>query len=397
MDQVVNILLGVAGLSILVIAHEGGHYLVARAFGMRVLRFSIGFGPTIFKYQPKNSPTIFQVGAIPFLAYVMIAGMNPFEDNDENDRALYCNQSLFARAATVFAGPAANYLLAVIIMFFFSLAVSPRVGVTGVMEGSPAASAGIEPGDMFVRAADTPIKRTTDLIDVCKARPGVATNFVIERNGKEMPLTITPEEKNGIGVIGVAIGGIEAAPGLPAGEALTYSLGYPVLWTKLQIQGIADAFSRKTTEDIADPITMVRFLGKSLDTKTTSGWMEFIKLLVILSIALGAFNLLPFPALDGGRLFFLAYETVTRQRPNPKFEAITHLVGIVFLLSLVGWVTIRNNFIDDPLVRMEKEAAAEAAKTQEATKAKNAETAKPGQSQEGPSSVDSQQGSPSAP
>lgn len=358
MDQVVNILLGIAGLSVLVIAHEGGHYLVARAFGMRVLRFSIGFGPTIFKYQPKDSPTVFQVGAIPFLAYVMIAGMNPFEENDENDRALYCNQGLFARAATVFAGPAANYLLAVVIMFLFSLAVAPRVGVTGVMEGSPAAAAGVQPGDIFVSAAGTSIKRTNDLIDVCKTRPGVPTNFVLEREGKQVPLTIVPEKKNNVGVIGVAIGGMESAPGLPAGEALTYALNYPVLWTKFQIQGIADAFSRRTTEDIADPITMVRFLGKEVDR----GWMDFIKLLVILSIALGAFNLLPFPALDGGRLFFLAYETITRQRPNPKFEAITHLIGIVFLLSLVGWVTIRNNFIDDPLERLEEPPAQAAPK-----------------------------------
>ncbi len=372
MDQVINILLGIAGLSLLVIAHEAGHYLVARAFGMRVLRFSIGFGPTIFKYQPKDSPTVFQVGAIPFLAYVMIAGMNPFEENDENDRALYCNQNLFARAATVFAGPAANYLLAVIIMFLFSLAVAPRVGVTGVMEGSPAASAGVKPGDTFITANDKPIKQTSDLIEVCRARPDMPTPFVLERDGKQVPLSITPEKKNDGGVIGVAIGVTESAPGLPAGEALTYSLSYPVLWTKLQVQGIADALTRRTTEDIADPITMVRFLGKEVDR----GWMDFIKLLVILSIALGAFNLLPFPALDGGRLFFLAYESITRQRPNPKFEAITHLVGIVLLLSLVGWVTIRNNFIDDPLARLgQPEPAKEAPKDADEKAAKDKDKA----------------------
>ena len=109
------------GLSILVITHESGHYLAARAVGMKVLRYSIGFGPTLFKHKPKGSDTTFQVAAIPFLAYVQIAGMNPQEDVDEDDPEIFPNKSLFARAMTIAAGPAANYLAAVVIAFFIGL------------------------------------------------------------------------------------------------------------------------------------------------------------------------------------------------------------------------------------------------------------------------------------
>jgi regulator of sigma E protease len=98
-----DILLIIVGISILVIVHESGHYLAARAFKMRVLRYSIGFGPTLFKYQPKGSPTVFQVAAIPFLAYVQIAGMNPHEDVDPKDPGLFGNKSVFARVVTIAA------------------------------------------------------------------------------------------------------------------------------------------------------------------------------------------------------------------------------------------------------------------------------------------------------
>src|SRR5215468_805763 len=92
--SMLQILVAIFGLSLLVIVHEAGHYLFARAFGIRVTRFSIGLGPVLVKYQPKGSPTVFQICAIPFLAYVMIAGMNPAEEVDPNDPGLYPNKSI---------------------------------------------------------------------------------------------------------------------------------------------------------------------------------------------------------------------------------------------------------------------------------------------------------------
>ena len=99
------ILLAILGLSLLVIVHEAGHYFAARAFGMRVTQFSIGFGPSLFSFTPKGSDTTFQLRAIPFMAYVVISGMNPAEEFDPNDPHLYPNKSVFARIVTISPGP----------------------------------------------------------------------------------------------------------------------------------------------------------------------------------------------------------------------------------------------------------------------------------------------------
>src|SRR6266513_1726190 len=95
-------LIAILGLAVLMVVHEGGHYFAARHFGMRVVKFSIGFGPTIWKHQPAGSPTVYQVAIIPFLAYVQIAGMNPYEEIDEKDTGSYANASLWGRIVTIF-------------------------------------------------------------------------------------------------------------------------------------------------------------------------------------------------------------------------------------------------------------------------------------------------------
>ena len=145
-----KVLITVIALSVLVIIHEGGHYLAARAFGMRVLRYSIGFGPTLFRYQPKGSPTVFQVAVIPFLAYVQIAGMNPNEEIDPDDPELYPNKSLFARVTTIAAGPIANYLTASAIVFALGVTntLPPKqpaepIQIGQIITHSPAAHAGL--------------------------------------------------------------------------------------------------------------------------------------------------------------------------------------------------------------------------------------------------------------
>src|SRR5574341_1489941 len=112
------IIVGILGLALLMVVHEGGHLLAARAFGMRVIKFSIGFGPALWRHQPKGSETIYQIALIPFLAYVQIAGMNPLEEVDPDDKGSYANASLIGRISAIIAGPLANYLFASV--FFFA-------------------------------------------------------------------------------------------------------------------------------------------------------------------------------------------------------------------------------------------------------------------------------------
>lgn len=340
-----SIVVAILGISFLVVVHETGHYLAARAFGMRVLRYSIGFGPPIFRYQPKGSPTVFQLCAIPFLAYVQIDGMNPAEEIDPADPALFPNKGVLARMVTIFAGPFANYLAASLIMFGFFAGYGEAVPAdqTGEMivgevgPGSPAEEAGMRAGDRVVEANGQPITRMQELQEVTRPRAEQPTVYVVERDGERISLTITPDRgPEGIGLIGVM--SPHTFRPVSVQDAAVAALKWPVYQTAIQLEGIASMFERRSTEEVQGPIGMGRLAAQQAERGPT----YFIPFIALISVALGLFNLLPFPALDGGRLVFLGLELVTRRRPNEKVEAVVHTVGLLFLLGVIVLVTFRD-------------------------------------------------------
>lgn len=349
MDNVLfKVLITVTALSVLIIIHEGGHYLAARAFGMRVLKYSIGFGPTLFRYQPKGSPTVFQVAVIPFLAYVQIAGMNPNEDVDPDDPELYPNKSLFARATTIAAGPLANYLTASLIVFGLGVTdnlppMQPAepMQVGHVVEGSPAAQAGLQEGDIIIEADGRPIANVSELIDTTAPRAGEPTEYIVERDGEALPpIVITPADQGGRGQIGVGAKMIRLYEDLSVWESARLGIVLPFDMTMAQLQGLAQMVERRSTEGIGGPVMM----GKMVAEAAQAGLPAFLWILMFISVALGMFNLLPFPALDGGRLIFLGYEALTRRRANEQLEMAIHAFGIVFLLGVMILVTYRDIF-----------------------------------------------------
>jgi len=343
-----KVLITVIALSVLIIIHEGGHYLAARAFGMRVLRYSIGFGPTLFRYQPKGSPTVFQVAVIPFLAYVQIAGMNPNEEIDPAAPEIYPNKSLFARVTTIAAGPVANYLTASAIVFALGVTntlppMQPAepMQVGHVVPDSPAAEAGLEEGDVIVMANGEAIANVSELIEATAPRAGEPTDYVVERDGKALPpITITPLDRGGRGQIGVGAKMIRLYEDLGVWDSAKLSFVLPFQMTMAQLNGLADMVKRRSTEGIGGPVMM----GKMVADAAQAGLPAFLWILMFISVALGMFNLLPFPALDGGRLIFLGYEAVTRRRANERFEMAVHAFGIVFLLGVMILVTYRDIF-----------------------------------------------------
>lgn len=343
-----KVLITVVALSVLIIIHEGGHYLAARAFGMRVLRYSIGFGPTVFRYQPKGSPTVFQIAVIPFLAYVQIAGMNPHEDVDPNDPELYPNKSLFARVTTIAAGPIANYLTASAIVFALGVTntlppMQPAepMQIGHVVPDSPAAEAGLQEGDVIVMADGKPIANVSELIDATAPRAGEPTEYVVERDGKALPpIVVTPADRDGRGQIGVGAKMIKLYENLGVWDSAKLSIALPFQMTVAQLEGLANMVKRRSTEGIGGPVMM----GKMVAEAAQAGLPAFLWILMFISVALGMFNLLPFPALDGGRLIFLGYEAVTRKRANEQFEMAVHAFGIVFLLGMMILVTYRDIF-----------------------------------------------------
>ncbi len=330
-----SILVGILGLALLMVIHEGGHLLAARAFGMRVIRFSIGFGPALWKHQPKGSDTVYQIALIPFLAYVQIAGMNPFEEVDATDKGSYANASLMARISAIGAGPIANYLFASL-FFFGAFLLGGEPTKVRVLEGSAAAKAHLQDGDRIVSIGGRTITRWDEIPAEVEPNANQPITIVVSRDGEEKTLVVTPEPKgkNGVGLIGVSPSA--AVPRLGIRAAAVESVEYPAKVVGALVVGLVRIITLQEKADVTGPVGVVRATSKA----ARDGIAEYLYLLGVLSAYLGGFNLLPLPALDGGRLMFLGYEAVTRRRPNAKVEAQIHAVGLLLMLALIAIVTI---------------------------------------------------------
>lgn len=329
---------GVFGLALLMIVHEGGHYLAARAFGMRVVRFSIGFGPVLWSHQPQENGTVFQVALIPFLAYVQIAGMNPFEEVDPEDRTSYANASVLARIVAIFGGPLANYLFASV-LFFAALLIGGRLIHTlevTVADGGAAQAAHMQNGDLIKKINGTPMADFEQMRQIVLESPGKPLNIQVERAGKLVDLKVTPQPKaeNGGGQIGVSPHSIRLP--LPASEAAVNSVIMPAQVVRALVVGLARIVTFREKPQLMGPLGIAKETGKA----ASEGWGYYLQFLGMLSAYLGGFNLVPFPALDGGRLVFLGYEAVTRRRTNARIEANIHFVGLVVLLLLIAVVSV---------------------------------------------------------
>jgi regulator of sigma E protease len=335
-----SVAIAVLGLALLMVIHEGGHHVIARAFGMRVLRFSIGFGPVLFRHQPRGSSTVYQVALIPFLAYVQVAGMNPFEEVDPDDEGSYANASLPARIATIGAGPLANYFFASV-LFFGSLMIGgelvpSNLPVVDVMKGGAADTAHMKTGDRVVAIDGAPVATFDDLRRIVLLHPGDKLRVDVDRQGQKLSLDVTPLPKpdNSGGQILVTAKS-ERVP-VTASKAAVKSLVAPAIVVEKLVVGLARIITRKERADLAGPVGIVKIASSAADR----GADEYLEFLGMLSAYLGGFNLLPLPALDGGRLVFLAYEAVTRRRANARVEAGIHFVGLVMLLTLLAVVTV---------------------------------------------------------
>lgn len=329
----------VLGIALLMVIHESGHYLAARAFGMKVIRFSIGFGPAIWRHRSRKNDTIFQVALIPFFAFVQIAGMNPFEDIDPEDESSYANASLFGRITTIVAGPLANYLFASVLFFgaFYIGGETVWANEIKVMDNNAAERAGMRSGDKIVSIDGEKVEEFEQLRDIVLAHAGKPLEFLIHRGGKELKLKITPEAKaeGGKGQIGVTPVFMQLPMTLAA--SAKRSITEPAMIVKNTVVQIALIITREVDPQIAGPVKIGEHLGKAAER----GMHVYLSWLGLLSAYLGAFNMLPYPALDGGRFVFLGYEAVTRRKPNARLEASIHTVGLLTLLALITVVTVK--------------------------------------------------------
>ncbi len=338
-----TIALAILALGILIIIHEGGHFLVARASGMRVDRFSIGFGPQILSF--KRGETTYQVAAIPLGGFVQIAGLNPGEEGiEESDPRAYPNRTVLQRMATIFAGPGTNYLFAavmmVIVYLIWGVPIPGKLPLIGALsEGKPAAKAGLVPGDEIVSVDGKKITDFGEVSGLINGSQGRAIAIEIVRENAHKTVTVTPEKDGNDFRIGIQIWPKEETAPASFGESLKEGLLFPVYYSKFILHGFGEIFAGRQKAEFSGPIGIVKVMQQQIAQGAKSG----LSIFAIISVYLGLFNLLPLPALDGGRLMFLGWEMVSRRRVNQRVEQTVHMVGMVVLLGFILFVTIGND------------------------------------------------------
>ncbi len=347
-----SLVIGILGLGFLIVVHEAGHYIVARLCRMRVERFSIGFGPGILKHKGKHG-TVFQLAPLPFGGFVEIRGMNIAEEVDPDDVQAYPNRPAWQRFLTILAGPATNYISAVFLAFGLYTCdgmAGDTYHVGAVSEGYDAVGK-LQPNDRITEVNGVPMFSPSpdQLHDVLAKNPGAPVELtVVRHNFQQLKITIHPKpqlDKNGNPIYrdGKKVFLIGIMPqrdlvDVSIGTAAASAIKYPVVQTQAILHALHDIFTGKEEADPGGPVRIV----KELENAVSRGFADFIKLLMVLSVYLGLFNLFPLPALDGGRLVFLTYEMVTRRRANPKLETMVHMGGIMVLMVVMILVTLRD-------------------------------------------------------
>jgi regulator of sigma E protease len=254
------------------------------------------------------------------------------------------DKPLWARALVLAGGPAANYLTAMLLFFAVYLAAGvpgtpDRIEVTQLTEGQPAVTAGIEPGDRIVKVGDTvidPAKGTPAVVEATAPHRGKVVAITVLRDGEELVKEVAPnadEDEPALGAI--LVQGADARH-VRAGEAAALAIQQPMLITRMQLVGLYRWITGQLQAEMQGPARIVKHIATSIE----SGLLSFLKMAALISTLLGMFNLLPLPALDGGRLTFLVYEALARRRASGRIEEMVHGYGMLALLVLIALVTV---------------------------------------------------------
>jgi regulator of sigma E protease len=337
------ILAAVLAVSLLVIVHEAGHFFAARRFGMRVERFSVGFGPVVAAFR--RGETEFAISALPLGGYVRIAGMAAGDAVEPGDPRAYANQAAWRRFLVILAGPAMNYLAAVAIAAVLLATVglrapdpAARVGV--LVPGMPGAEAGLQPGDRIVAVGGTPVETFTDLVGQLRGHPGERILLEIERGepAVRMSIPVTPKDDGGVGRVGFSQAQVVVRRGPLA--AIAEGVARTNAGAGAQLAAFGGLFSGRQKAELSGPVGIAQELVRG----ARQGAEPFLALVWTISIVLAILNLLPWPALDGGRLVFLLWEIVTRRRVNERVESFVHFAGMIALVVLILAVTVFKDF-----------------------------------------------------
>ena len=342
---------------LLVLAHEWGHYYSARRVGIKVEEFGLGLPPRIVGV--KRGETIYSINWIPFGGFVRyVEG-----DESSNDKRAFINKSVWQRALVVVAGVLMNFFVAfVVLMIGFWASMPPlvtspeqyvkdptridsKIIVLEIEEASPAAIAQLQLGDYIVGSGDIRFNSINDFKIFLEDKASQAVPFIVERSGEEIALSITPRlNDEGNVAVGVWIDRAIEKVDYIWWKVPWLALQETVLLTGVIAVAIADFVFRLFTTasiplELAGPVGIAKITADLLQI----GWLKILQFMVFLSLNLAIINLVPFPALDGGRLLFIIVEALRGGRKVPqRIEGAIHSVGFMLLLLLLVVVTFRD-------------------------------------------------------
>ena len=347
-------------LTIVVFFHELGHFLVARWNGVKVLTFSLGFGPELIGFNDRHD-TRWKISAIPLGGYVKFFGDESEASTPSGEKLTtmtaeeravsFHHKPVAARAAIVAAGPVANFILAIVIfagLFTFLGKPSTTARVDTVQADGAAAKAGFQSGDVIIRIDGTAITSFSDMQRIVSTGAGQTMTFVIKRGDAEQTLTATPELKeikdnfgnvHKLGVLGITRA---SAPGDTTMEkvdpARAVMLGVKETWFVVDrtIAYIGGIFTgREAADQVGGPIRIAQISGQV----ATIGLSALIHLAAVLSISIGLLNLFPVPLLDGGHLLFYAVEAVRGRPLSERAQEMGFRIGLGLVLMLMVFAT----------------------------------------------------------
>ena len=310
---------------ILIFPHELGHFIAAKSVGVKVNEFAFGMGPALWKKQ--KGETLYAIRLFPIGGYCAMEGEN---EESDNDRA-FNNKPGWAKILVLVAGSLMNVIIAVVILsIMLGVAGSPTTAIDKVQTGSPAYAAGMVKGDVITSIEGTEIKNWNDISSVIqKNKDGM--NVTVNRNGKTVNLQMTPEKSNGKYIVGIT-------PAVTHNPVLAVRNGVLASWNMLGTMYVSlkEIFTGQVSaKNLQGPVGIVTMVHQS----ESYGLYYFLYLLSFISINLAVINMLPLPALDGGRILFVIIRKITGKMISDKMEASVHAAGMIMLLTLMVFVT----------------------------------------------------------
>lgn len=327
-----------------VISHEFGHFLLAKVNGIHVVEFSVGMGPTIASFTKKD--TKYSLKLLPIGGACMFEGEDGLNEKEGGDSTgSFLNANVWARISTVLAGPVFNFLLAFVIALIIVTNVGQYMVMTigAVTEDSPAMEAGLQEGDLILGVNGERMYLYEELQIFTMTTDGSELRVEYERDGQKYEARLTPEydESTGRYMMGVAFQDYMEVKGLDCVKYAWYEMRYNV---KAVYKSLGMLFKGKVgKEDVAGPVGIaVNVVGKTYDAAKKISWrvviLSMLNITLMLSVNLGILNLLPIPALDGGRLVFLIIELIRGKPVPPEKEGMVHFAGMVFFMILMVFV-----------------------------------------------------------